>query len=161
MPKQLPSGKVCPTPVAGPDLIPTFFQFAGINLPWKMHGRDLTPLLKKPETRWKQPCLMVNTGRIYGSDTAAVPTDPKVLYGGGIPWWVSIHDGRYKYIRSLVKGEFEELYDLDVDPDELTNLALVAKHGNRLNKMRSQTIAELKRTDAGFADRLPPVKAGK
>lgn len=31
------------------DIAPTFFGFAGIDLPWTMHGRDLGPYLKSPE----------------------------------------------------------------------------------------------------------------
>ena len=31
--------------------------------------------------------------------------------------------GRHKYIRTLVKGEVEELYNLETDPEELNNLA--------------------------------------
>ena len=102
---------------------------------------------------------MENTTRLYGSDTDSVPTDPNHLYhSGGIPWWVSLHDGRYKYIRSLVENEIEELYDLDTDPEELKNLALVASHGERLKRMRAGAIAELQRTDAKFVKDLPAVK---
>ena len=35
-----------------------------------------------------------------------------------------VAEGRYKYIRNLIKGEMEELYDLQRDPEELVNLAL-------------------------------------
>jgi len=156
MPSRLPAGKVCRAPVVGPDLPPTFFSFAGIELPWKMHGRDLSPWLADPEAPHRRAALMVNTAQQYGSET--VPTDRSLLYhSGGIPWWVSLHDGRYKYIRSLVAGEIEELYDLRNDPEELTNLALKKTYAERLVAMRRQTIAELKRTDARFADQLPPV----
>ena len=41
--------------------------------------------------------------------------------------------GRHKYIRTLVKGEVEELYNLETDP-ELNNLALDPKH---LAKLRN------------------------
>lgn len=156
MPKSLPSGQVCKTPVVGPDLIPTFFEFAGIRLPWKMHGQSLAEMLAYPSAERKRRVLMENTTRLYGSDTDVVPTDPAKLYhSGGIPWWVSLHDGRYKYIRSLVAGEIEELYDLKNDPEELTNLALEASHRKRLANMRKDTIAELRKSDAGFVDDLP------
>ena len=49
MPGTLPEGAVCPAPVGGQDLVPTFFGFAGIQLPWAMHGHDLTPLLRQPD----------------------------------------------------------------------------------------------------------------
>lgn len=158
MPKQLPRGQVCEQPVTGPDLIPTFFSFAGIDLPWKMHGHDLTPLLRQPENNPHRPLLMLNTAAFYGADTDEIPTDKRLYHSGGIPWWVSLHDGRYKYIRSLVAGETEELYDLEQDPEELTNLAHDAGHAARVRRMRAGTVAELRRTDARFADSLPPVQ---
>jgi arylsulfatase A-like enzyme len=157
MPAKLPSGEVCGRPVSGPDLIPTFFKVAGIDLPWKMHGRDLTPLLEKPDRTWSFPALMAHTGRSYGSATDVVPTDRATLSPSGVPWWVSLRLGRYKYIRNLVEGEIEELYDLESDPEELDNLALVSKHDRTLQALREATVAELRRTDAGFADRLPKV----
>ena len=127
-----------------------------------MHGRDLTPLLKNPERSTKRSVLTVFTGRKYGSDTDLIPTDPlKLRRVARVPWYASLHDGRYKYIRIFEKDEIEELYDLDEDPEELTNLALLNKHGARLAKMRGQTIAELKRTKAGFVDNLPPTGTAK
>jgi hypothetical protein len=78
-----------------------------------------------------------------------------------VPWYASLHDGRYKYIRTFEKDEIEELYDLQKDPEELTNLALLKKHGARVVKMRDQTIGELKRTKAGFVDNLPPTGTDK
>jgi hypothetical protein len=54
-----------------------------------------TPLLKKPEQAKKRSALTVFTGRKYGSDTNAIPTDlkelPKVAQ---VPWCASPHDGR-------------------------------------------------------------------
>src|SRR5436305_544537 len=44
-PGTVPKGKACPHPVNAPDLVVTFFRHAGIELPWSMHGRDITPLL--------------------------------------------------------------------------------------------------------------------
>ena len=61
--------------------------------------------------------------------------------------------------RNLVAGETEELYDLDSDPEELKNLAALPAHAARLRDLRAKTIAELRRTDAKFVDRMPPTKA--
>ena len=162
MPARIPKGKVCNTPVGGTDLIPTFFEFAGLELPWKMHGRSLMPLLEEPEKNWDRPLLTSFTGRLYGSDTDTIPTDPSVLQQvAGVPWYVSLHDGRYKYIRTLVEGETEELYDLESDPEELKNLAHDAEARDRLKNMRETTIEELRRTEAGFVDSLPTVSNAK
>ena len=159
LPGTLPQDAVCPTPVGGQDLIPTFFRFAGLELPWPMHGHDLTPLLEEPNSDWPHPVLMTLTGRKYGSDTDTIPTDSS-LYLAGIPWWVSLCQGRYKYIRTLMEGEIEELYDLKDDPDELTNLALTPQHSALLERLRQATLDELHRTGAGMADLLPIVGSG-
>lgn len=159
------AGRVIEAPVSGVDLPPTFFAQTGIPLPWKMHGRDLSPLLGSDEIDWNHPAMIVHTGKRYGSATDEIPTtdDPALYHGPGIPWYVMLCRGRYKYVRNLVAGETEELYDLDSDPEELNNLAHLVQHAPLLKKFRSETIDELKRTDAGMADRLPPVgtKAAK
>jgi arylsulfatase A-like enzyme len=158
MPGTLPEGKICPTPVSGVDLVPTIYSVAGLKLPWAMHGHDLTPLLKKPDMNWPHPALMPFTSHYYGADTDTIPTDRAHLYhGGNIPWYVLLVEGRMKYIRTLVAGEPEELYDLRADPDELTNLAADPKHAATLKKLREASVKELRRTKAGFADKMPPV----
>ena len=159
MPGTLPKGKVCESPVGGVDLVPTFFQFANIDLPWKMHGHDLTPLLKNPAAKWNHPVLLTLTGRRYGADTDVIPDNADDFYLNGVPWWVFLVEGRHKYIRTLAKGEIEELYDLVNDPEELTNLALNPKYAKELTRLRKGLIAELRRTGAGMADNLPSVAA--
>jgi len=159
MPKDFPSDAVCDVPVGGVDIIPTFFDVAGIELPWKMHGKSLLPLLKDPERKDRQRSVLVSfTGRQYGDDTNEVPRDKETLQRvAGVPWYASMNNGRYKYIRTFVDGEIEELYDLESDPEELTNLASKKEHRDRVLKMRAATVSELKRTDAGMADVLPAV----
>ena len=152
-------GRVIETPVSGVDLPPTFFAQAGITLPWDMHGRDLSPLLSDEKPVWSHPALLVHTAKLYGSATDRVPgkDDPALYHGPGIPWYVMLARGHYKYVRNLIPGETEELYDLARDPNELTNLAANANQQARLQDMRREAIAELRRTKAGFVDQLPPV----
>ena len=98
-----------------------------------------------------------NTPNIDALATDVVPTDPAVLYKtAGVPWWISLLDGRHKYIRTLVKGEVEELYDLDNDPQELVNLAMNPAYREQLKSLRASMIAELDRTGAGLVENLPP-----
>lgn len=156
MPGTIPAGKTCPVPVSGVDFAPTLFKFAGFDkLPWKMHGRDLTPLLKNPDMKWTDPMLITHTGRRFGKDT----DDPsKMDIIEGVPWWIATRDGNTKYIRTLVKDEIEELYDLSTDPDELTNLALRPADRPTLDRMRTLTINELRRCNAGFVNNMPRPK---
>lgn len=155
-PGKIPEGQVCQSPVSGVDIPPTLFGFAGLSLPWKMHGHDLAPLLQDSDHAWPHPVLTALTGEKYGSDTDKVPTDPEVLYKTAkVPWWISLLDGRHKYIRTLVEGEVEELYDLDNDPEEQINLAMKPQHQELLKRLRAAMISELRRTDAGLVDNLP------
>jgi len=148
-----PEGKVCLTPVGGHDVVPTIFHYAGIELPWKMHGRDLSPLIQYPEDKSDHSVLLAFTGRTYGSNTKNIPKGPDPH--ADIPWWISYRVHQYKYIMNLVEGEIEELYDLDEDPDELKNLALDSAFADTLDEMRSAAIEEMKRTDCPFVDQLP------
>ena len=157
MPGHIPAGTVCPAPAGGIDLVPTFFSFAGIDLPWQMHGRDLSPLLNNPTTEWPHPVLLTATGRSYGSDTDVIPTGADVLHGP-VPWYVMLRQNQYKYVRPLNENDLEELYDLLRDPEELDNLAVKSEHRERLKQFRAAAIAELRRAGAGFVDRMPPVR---
>ncbi len=157
---KIPEGKVCKHPVNAPDLVDYFCRTASVTIPWKMHGRDIRPLLSNPETKeWKSPLLMTHTSRNYGAETDVIPTDESLTSSSGVPWYALLRDGTYKYVRNLVAGETEELYELDSDPEELTNLASRPEHAGRLRELRAKAIAELRRTDAKFVDRMPPTKA--
>jgi arylsulfatase A-like enzyme len=158
MPGTLPEGKVCRTPVGGADIAPTFFSFAGLKLPWEMHGHDLTPLLKNPEAEWPHTTLLPFTADKFGADCDVVPAPPANRHKTGIPWYLMLAQGRHKYIRTLEANEPEELYDLQADPDELNNLASEPQHADTVKKLRDAAIAELRRTGAKMVDSLPAVK---
>ncbi|RUL87201.1 sulfatase-like hydrolase/transferase [Tautonia sociabilis] len=154
-PGTLPEGETCSVAVNAPDLVATIAARAGIAIPWELHGRDITPLLESPRSAdWPHPMLMEHLGRAYGSDTSPIPTGSKLTEVGGVPWWVLLRDGRFKYIRTLAEGEPEELYDLDADPEELHNLAADPEYRAVLESLRERTVAELRRTGAPFADAM-------
>ncbi|NRB75123.1 MAG: sulfatase-like hydrolase/transferase [Verrucomicrobiales bacterium] len=153
------AGRVVEEPIAGVDIVPTFFAQAGIELPWEMHGYDLSPLLGAEDKAWEYPALLVHTAKQYGSNADVVPPagDPNLYHGPGIPWYVMLCEGDYKYIRNLIEGETEELYHMGDDPEELVNLAQLAAHQETLKQFRAQAIEELRRTKAGMVDNLPAV----
>lgn len=156
------AGGVCAHAVNAPDLVDYMCRTAGVTIPWKLHGRDIRSLMEDPTGQgWKQPMLMTHTGRNYGSDTDVIPTDDVLTNTSDVPWYALLRDGKYKYIRTFVEGEMEELYDLEQDPEELVNLALHADHADRLASLRRKAMDELRRTDAGFTDALPAVRSGR
>lgn len=158
MPSRLPGGKVVMHPVSGVDLVPTFFSIAGLDLPWKMHGHDLMPLLKNPDAEWNHSSLTAFTARSYGAETHRYPVGTEADNIDGVPWYFMLRQGKYKYIRTLVENETEELYDLTNDPEELSNLASQPSLNADLTRLREATLSELRRTDAVIVDHLPAVR---
>lgn len=149
LPDRVASGKVCQHPVAGVDLPPTLLAVAGVDLPWAMHGRDLSPLLTNPEAPWPYPVLLPQTHDFYGSDLTPLP-EAEQRWRKGLPWYVMFRAGDYKLIRYLVAGEHDELYDLARDPEELTNLAGQPDYRDVQNRLRREMIEELRRTGPEF-----------
>ena len=151
------AGKVIHDPVSGVDLPPTIYQLAGMSPPWGFHGRSLMTFLARGYRSPKAPAMLVHTAKQYGANTAVIPPkgDPKATHGPGVPWYVMLAEGRYKYIRNLVEGEMEELYEVRKDSDEMTNLAMDEEHQDILKEYRAKAIAELKRTKAPFVDAMP------
>jgi len=151
MPGTLPAGKVCRHTVNAPDVVVTFFAQAGLELPWKMHGRDLTPLLLDPENApWDRPTFFEHTGQDYGAAVTQAVAGKSEAVHAGVPYYAALRHREMKYIRYLAGNEPEELYDLAADPDELTNLAGDAHHQKVLELYRDQLWQELQRTDAAF-----------
>ena len=118
-----------------------------------MHGHDLQPLLVDPNTPWDHPVVLENFYLSFGTDTEHGCTTGAIL--NSIPWWISLTDSRYQYIRTLVPDMIEELYDRKNDPLELKNLALESDHATVLADQRERLIAELKRSDGVLVDKLP------
>ncbi|MCA9058982.1 MAG: sulfatase-like hydrolase/transferase, partial [Planctomycetaceae bacterium] len=159
---KIPQDKVCRHPINAPDVVQLLCHYTGLTLPWRTDGRDIRPLIAQPElTDWDQPMLMTHTGRKYGADTESLPDHEAMYEVGGIPWYVLLRQGKYKYIRTLVEGEIEEIYDLDEDPEELNNLAVKSEYHSLLSSLRETAIKELHRTDAKLDHWMPVTAAMK
>lgn len=90
-------------PVQHIDLMPTILSLTQVNAPAGLRGRDLTPLLR-------------GTGSLAPQGIYAEALYARYHFG-----WselTSLTDERYRFIRA----PREELYDLEQDPDERTNL---------------------------------------
>lgn len=92
--------------VANIDIAPTLYDLAGIPIPPDVDGESLVPLLEGKRTRnWREYLI------IEGWAKPALEGPP----------YRAIHTGRYVYVEW--EGDKSELYDLEEDPFQLTNVA--------------------------------------
>ena len=93
------------------DLAPTILELAGVRDTVKREGRSLVPLLRGggAEVPWRHSVLIE-----YWSDTVF----PRIRTMG----YQAIRTERHKYIHYLELRGMDELYDLESDPFEMTNL---------------------------------------
>lgn len=109
------------------DLFPTFCDFAGAKVPDGVEGRTLRPVIE---------------GRIPGVRD--------VLYTGYARCQRAIRDDRWKLIRYPLVDR-TQLFDLQADPRELTNLAHLPEHAGALRRMTALLEREMK----VYADDIP------
>jgi len=111
-------GKRIAAPVSLIDIVPTILRQVDAPLPETLDGLDLAPLWYEGENE--------ETRRTF---------DERFLYGeasGGITWSL-IAEGHYPIYRSVRRGRYKmvhrdqddryELFDLESDPEEKTNIA--------------------------------------
>ena len=160
-PGHVAENKVCKYAINGTDITRTIHAIANISPPWKMHGRDFSPLLKTPDAKWAvSPMLMMQSKYTFGPALNKVLKDKKynkMKYHGSYAWLMRI-DGHMKYIRYMKDDCIEELYDLDKDPDELHNLAVSIEYQKTLKQFRERAVEEFKQNDGEFVDLLPEPK---
>jgi arylsulfatase A-like enzyme len=89
------------------DLAPTFATWAGVLPQQAVNGASLDRLLTSPGTAWRQELLL----EVLGPGDIA---SPEGLFSG-------VRTQRYVYAE-YTTGE-RELYDLQTDPYQLTNVA--------------------------------------
>lgn len=120
-------GKVTDALALNLDLPSTFLDWAGADVPERYQGRSL------------QPIVSASTPADWRTETFhehfAVRTR--------IPAFEGIRTTRYKYVRYFDHGNYEFLHDLQNDPDELTNLALIPEHADTLQQLRDRTSARV------------------
>ncbi len=111
------------------DLFPTLVELSGINAPEALQGTSLVPMLRDPAASGKQVAYtVVSRGDQLGK---------------------AIRTTRWRYTHWPTG---EELYDLQNDPDEQTNLASLAQFTDTLAIMRGHlAVAEGRAASARIA----------
>ena len=107
LPNKIKKGKIEKL-VQNIDYAPTFLDLAGIVVPDDVHGKSLVPLITGKKTKnWRKSVY-------YHYYEYPGPHDVKRHYG--------IRTDRYKLIHFYNDIDQWELYDLKLDPNEVTNL---------------------------------------
>ena len=127
-PKRIKAGMRSSDLVICQDIAPSIIELAGGKPGKHIQGCSLLPLFKGNRAGWRRSVLME-----YWAENA-------------YPWLVNmtykaVRTKRYKYIRWVNRsrdGELDELYDLEQDPFELTNVNRKASYGTVRTKLQKE-----------------------
>jgi N-acetylglucosamine-6-sulfatase len=119
------AGSTPPEMALSLDIAPTLLDAAGLVPAAAIQGRSLVPVLKNEARQWRESFLIE-----YFSDTVF----PRIRNMG----YVAARTARYKYISYRELQGMDELYDLDQDPYEETNLIDRADAGEALRQMQGE-----------------------
>jgi arylsulfatase A-like enzyme len=113
--------------------MPTFLDVAGESPP-DVAGRSLRPVLAgDPPPDWRDAVVAEYHGDEFGFYTQRM-----------------VRGERFKYVYNAFGRD--ELYDLDADPAELTNLVDHPEHRGTLSRLRRRLCAWMRETDDPVAD---------
>ena len=111
------------------DLYPSLAELSGLPVPEGLEGTSLAPLLTKPEQAWK---------------SAVFSQFPRPWQYKGEPeiMGYAIRTDRYRYVewRNFKTGEVKatELYDHQIDADEINNIAGMAANTALVGELKQQ-----------------------
>ena len=128
------------------DLAPTFASWAGVRPPGFVDGRSLAPLLSARQPASWRSAFLVEHRR----------SNEEFGYVRAIPNYSAVRTARYNYVE-YGTGE-KELYDLNADPTELTNIyngasqTLLSELKARLEALKVCTRADTSATSCRRAE---------
>jgi len=109
--------------VANIDLAPTFAELAGAKIPTHVDGISLVPVLKDSAAPWRHDLLLEHWPAVDG-------------VGATIPQFSCVRTAQWKYVE-YTTGE-HELYNLQTDPFELTNVYNSPENKNIIAALKQQ-----------------------
>ena len=125
------AGSASATAASLEDIMPTMLDLAGVAIPESVDGASLVPLLKGESI--EREFIHAEHGSYDGL------------------MWHMLTDGATKYVWHSANGA-EQLFDLDDDPNELTDLAGGPAQAPMLETWRERLIEKLAGRPEGFTD---------
>lgn len=120
-----PTGTIIEEPVELRDFLPTFLELADGQIPDDMDGKSLTTLIKEKSPEWR---------RWIDLEHATCYDDHN--------YWCALTDGKIKYIWFVHTGE-EQLFDLEKDPKETTDVSADKHYRKQLQTLREAMVNHL------------------
>lgn len=114
------------------DIAPTVLELAGLKKPANMPGKSFVQLLKGDTTQWRTKIFYEY---YWEYDFPMTPT----IYG--------VRSDNFKYIRHIGIWDYNELYDLENDPDEMHNLIENPEYASLVKSMAGDLFDWLKETN--------------
>lgn len=155
-PKASVTGGVAKSPVSQVDLFPTLVELCGVPAPDNLQGQSLVPMLKDPNQAgrgWALTQVMRGGGPNRASVTTNVTANGPRFFG------YSLRVPRWRYTEWDEGRQGRELYDHDVDPHELKNLADDPAHAETVAEL-SRRVREAVQTTFPASGETPQVQPG-
>lgn len=173
-----PTGVLHEALVAFTDITPTLLDWAGVENPAAgTHGRSILPILDDPQAKgWDDVLLSHVAHEIYSYYPMRTLRERRFKLIWNLTWkaeyplpvdtfnrrlWQSLlkekatHIGPRTIEAFLNRPKFE-LYDLESDPWELTNLATQSAHAERLKTMTARLLQRLEETEDPWLRKYHP-----
>jgi N-acetylglucosamine-6-sulfatase len=131
-PELFAGGRKVDEVVANLDVAPTILSAAGLEPPAAMVGTSILPLARGERVPWRTELLY----EYYWERN--FPQTPTVF---------ALRADRYKFIRYHGVWDVDELFDLQADPLEMTNLAYAPEQAQRARQMSDRMFALLAGTN--------------
>jgi N-acetylglucosamine-6-sulfatase len=130
-PELIRSGSVIPQMVQNIDIAPTILDLAGVRIPREMDGKSFLPLLKGKEEKWRDAIFYEY---FWEWEYPETPT----VFG--------IRTDKYKYMSYYGIWDFDELYDIENDPNEMKNLIGLPEYEKTIQDLSNRVFGWLEET---------------
>ena len=123
-----------PQVVGWEDIMPTFLELAGAQIPDTVEGKSILPLLRGETEGWRE--------YYHGEHSPCYDPENANQF---------LTDGRWKYIWNPINGE-EQLFQIAEDPDECDELSAEPGMADMLSMWRQRMVEELGGREEGLSD---------